>query len=151
MTELEKRMKAYESIYTDNLLVRDKPICVRIDGRSFSSFTRTLTRPFCPNLANVMDETAKYLFDITSADYGFTQSDEINLIYDYSYSDLATPLFGGKVLKIVSILAASATAKFITEFPKHYLDQEFVKLKLRKLPHFDARVFSLPTKLKQLM
>jgi hypothetical protein len=45
-------------------------------------------------------------------------------------------LFSGKIQKMVSVLASMAAAKFATVIPSEYE---------ARLPHFDARVFQLPS------
>lgn len=134
--EFGDRMKAYEFVETSRRLDPHLPIYARIDGRAFSSFTRGMPRPFSQTMTDAMVETAKYLVDQTHARIGYTQSDEISLIW------LADPpagdvFFSGKVLKMASVLASMAAAKFATVCPPGYE---------HKLPHFDARVFQLPSK-----
>jgi len=130
------RMKAYEAVETARKLNAHLPIYARIDGRTFSTFTRGMRRPFDLSMTGAMIETAKYLLHATHARIGYTQSDEISLVWlaDGPESDV---FFSGKVQKMVSVLASMATAKFVTVIPAEYRD---------RLPHFDARVFQLPSK-----
>lgn len=74
------RMKGYESLETDRRAMTGLPLVVRVDGRSFSKFTRGMARPYDTDMANLMVETAKYLVEETNAKVGYTQSDEITLI-----------------------------------------------------------------------
>lgn len=122
-------MKAYEAVETQRLLDGNLPIYARIDGRAFSTFTRGMDRPFDPRMTAAMVETTRYLVDKTHAKIGYTQSDEISLVWRHQ------PFFSGKVLKMVSVLASMAAAKFATVCPEGYGD---------RLPHFDARVFQIP-------
>ena len=68
-----------------------------------------------------------------------TQSDEISLMW-YAEDFKSQLFFAGKKQKMVSTLAAMATAKFMQEvlwaFPERF----------DSLPTFDARVFQLPNK-----
>ena len=57
------------------------PIYARIDGRSFSKFTRGFERPYDSRMSDAMIETMKGLVDKTHARLGYTQSDEISLVY----------------------------------------------------------------------
>jgi tRNA(His) 5'-end guanylyltransferase len=57
------------------------PVCCRIDGRAFSGFCKGLKRPFDERLSNLMAETTKHLVTQSGAKLGYTQSDEISLIW----------------------------------------------------------------------
>lgn len=134
--EFGNRMKGYEAAETARQLSRLLPIYARIDGRSFSKFTRGMERPFDRRMTNAMIETTKYLVHETHARIGYTQSDEISLVWlaDKPESDV---IFSGKVQKMVSVLASMAAAKFATVCPEEFRD---------RLPHFDCRVFQLPSR-----
>lgn len=131
-----KRMKAYEAVETARKLDPHLPICARIDGRAFSTFTRGMEKPFDIQFAAAMIETSKYLLHMTGGRIGYTQSDEISLLWlaDRLESDV---FFSGKVQKMCSVLASAAAAKFATVIPPEFSS---------RLPHFDARVFQLPSK-----
>jgi tRNA(His) guanylyltransferase len=134
--EFGNRMKAYEAVETARRLDPMSPIYARIDGRSFSRFTRGMERPFDARMTHAMVETTKHLVHETHARIGYTQSDEISLVWlaEGPESDI---LFSGKVQKMVSVLASMAAAKFATVAPIDFA---------HRLPHFDARVFQIPTK-----
>lgn len=136
--EFGNRMKAYEAVETDRKFDPMLPIYARIDGRSFSKFTRGMERPFDATMTSAMIETTKHLVQATNAKIGYTQSDEISLIWiaDTPESDV---LFSGKVQKMVSILASMTAAMFATVCPPGYEN---------RLPHFDCRVLSLPSKIE---
>jgi len=136
--EFGNRMKSYEAVETARKFDPMLPIYARIDGRSFSKFTRGMDRPFDANMTAAMIETTKHLVAATNAKIGYTQSDEISLIWvaDTPESDV---LFSGKVQKMVSVLASMTAAKFATVCPSGYED---------RLPHFDCRVISLPSKIE---
>lgn len=130
------RMKAYEAIETARKLDPHMPIYARIDGRAFSSFTRGMSRPFDARMTDAMVETTKYLIHASHARFGYTQSDEISLVWlaDGPQSDV---FFSGKVQKMCSVLASMAAAKFAVVIPAEFAD---------RLPHFDCRIFQLPSK-----
>jgi tRNA(His) guanylyltransferase len=130
-----ERMKFFERSETSRKCEPHKPICVRLDGRSFSTFTRGLRRPYDGRLSRLMIETTKHLVGKTHAVIGYTQSDEITLIY--SYGDLAQPLFGGKYHKLTSILASEATAAFNDMLSDYLPEKEGAR------PTFDCRVFQV--------
>jgi tRNA(His) 5'-end guanylyltransferase len=130
------RMKAYEVAETGRKLDPRLPIYARVDGRAFSSFTRGMERPFDMRMTAAMVETAKHLLRATHARIGYTQSDEISLVW-LAEGEQSDVFFSGKVQKMASILASITAAKFATVVPAEFRD---------RLPHFDARVFQLPSK-----
>lgn len=67
MDDLGDRLKAYELQETGRKLIPGVPIYARIDGRSFSKFTRHMQRPFDPRMVDAMVETVKYLVDKSGA------------------------------------------------------------------------------------
>jgi tRNA(His) 5'-end guanylyltransferase len=138
------RMKAYEAMETARVLDRDVPIYARIDGRSFSSFAHGMRRPFDLRMTAAMVGTMKHLVGETHARIGYTQSDEISLVWSCD-SPERQPLFGGKVHKLTSVLASMAAASFASEIRLAF-EPEVSERLLAALPHFDCRVFSLPSK-----
>lgn len=130
------RMKAYEAIETARRLDSQAPIYARIDGRAFSKFTRGMAKPFDPWMTAAMIETTKYLVHETHARIGYTQSDEISLVWqaDAPESDV---FFSGKAQKMVSVLASMAAAKFARLLTPSLAE---------RMPHFDCRVFQLPSR-----
>lgn len=134
--EFGARMKAYEAAETERRLDPHLPIYARIDGRAFSNFTRGMERPFDLRMTEAMVETTKHLVHETHARIGYTQSDEISLVWlaESAESDI---FFSGKVQKMASVIASMAAAKFARICPHGFED---------RLPHFDARVFQLPSR-----
>lgn len=134
---LGTRMKGYESHQTTPRAMKRLPICVRVDGRAFHTFTRGLNRPFDEGFSQAMIETCKFLVGETHAKIGYTQSDEITLVFwDSSYK--AEPLFGGKFFKLTSVIASLTTGKFMSLIP------ELMPSKVGKIPSWDARIFQVP-------
>lgn len=142
MTDLSDRMKAYEQVETARQFLPLLPIYARLDGRSFSKFTRDMVRPFDPRMSNAMLETAHHLVAKTNAVIGYTQSDEISLLWYYPEPHSAM-LFDRKVQKLVSVLAGLATAAFQQAVMVQFDDWQ---QRLVFMPHFDARVIQLPTR-----
>jgi tRNA(His) 5'-end guanylyltransferase len=134
------RMKNYEAAWDARLDVM-LPIYARLDGRSFSRFTRGMERPFDMNMSAAMIATAIGLVERTHARIGYTQSDEISLVFlaENPESDI---LFGGRLQKLTSVLASLATALFTARV---MVDDDFAPYRNR-LPHFDCRVCQLPSK-----
>ena len=75
------RMKFYESQACVEKLLPLIPVIARLDGKGFSKFTKGLKRPYDERLSKLMVETTKYLVKETNANCGYTQSDEITLVW----------------------------------------------------------------------
>lgn len=138
--EFGDRMKAYEA-ETEIRLDVHKPVCVRIDGRSFSTFTKGMKKPFDEEMSEVMVKTASTILEKTHAVIAYTQSDEISLIYqaEEEGSDI---IFSGRVQKMASVLASLAASAFMW-----HLRSSSARLagRISDMPHFDARVWQVPT------
>lgn len=134
---LGDRIKGYERRETARRLMIGLPICIRLDGRAFHTFTRGLARPFDLNLSKMMIRTTKYLVEEVGVSLGYTQSDEITLVI-CNNEERPQPIFGGKIFKINSVLASMATAKFMS------LISTMLPAKIGELPTFDCRVFQVP-------
>lgn len=143
--EFGDRMKMYEAVETARTLDPALPIYARVDGRSFSNFTRAMRRPFDDRMTAAMVGVVKYLVGATHARIGYTQSDEISIVW-LSEED-AQPLFGGKVHKLTSVLASMAAASMQYEIRQAFDDND-ASILCEALPHFDCRVFSLPSKVE---
>ena len=81
---LGDRIKQYERIETRGKLIPMLPTVVRLDGRSFSKFTKSF-EPFDEDMLQAMVATTKFLVEESNAVIGYTQSDEITLIL---YTDI---------------------------------------------------------------
>lgn len=145
---LATRMKGYESI-SKIFLIRKRPVIVRLDGKSFHTFTRGFKKPFDEVIIYTMQETMRYLCkNIQGCVLGYTQSDEITLILcDYQKPN-TDAWFGYSVQKITSVAASLATFAFNKTFNDHVsLHYEPVS-PYRKAAEqgaiFDARAFNLP-------
>lgn len=132
-------MKSYEAVETSRTFDFHFPVYARIDGRSFSKFTRHMNRPFDERMSSCMIETTKYLVERTHAVIGYVQSDEISLAWDGSTENNKL-FFAGKVQKSCSVLASKAAAKFAVEYTSRFgtMSTEF--------PHFDCRVIQMPSR-----
>lgn len=139
---LGDRIKQFEAVETERKFDKDLPIYARIDGRSFSAFTRDMDRPFDARMTMAMIGTTMHLVEKTNALIGYCQSDEISLAWLCSKPE-SQPLFGGKVHKLTSVLASLTTAAFTREVLCAFPNGALLNA---RLPHFDARVFQLPSK-----
>lgn len=132
------KVKAFESASAKVVLDEDQPMCVRLDGKAFHTFTRGLARPYDKRLSDAMVETMNYLVEKTDARLGYAQSDEITLIY-FKTAPHQQTYFGSRVQKLTSVLASMATAKFNHEVTKN------IPEKADLFAFFDCRVWNVPT------
>jgi tRNA(His) guanylyltransferase len=132
-TTLGKRMKSYETLTRLQLPRRTYSI-IRLDGRSFHTYTRGCGRPFDYDLIADMNAVAEALCrEVTGTVFAFTQSDEVSLLVcDFASPD-TQPWFDGVVQKTVSVSAALAASVFNT---RRYS-------RVGRLATFDARVFTI--------
>lgn len=138
--EFGDRMKFFERQYTDVRIPIDVPLCVRIDGKGFSKFTKGFTKPFDKDLTQAMIDTTKHLVKETNASIGYTQSDEITLIWFRRSEKQNEHIFGGKISKINSIIASMTSAAF-----NHYISKYAPIAYIGKgLAYFDCRAWSVP-------
>lgn len=159
---LGNRMKKnYENI-TRSYLPRRIPVIIRLDGKSFHTFTKGMKKPFDNILTMTMQDTMKYLCEhIQGCVLGYTQSDEITLVLT-DYATIKTDAwFDYNVQKMASIAASMATLAFNLSFidnvsaaAQYYDTEATIESALafdysvyeRKFNHalFDARAFSVP-------
>ena len=161
-TTIGDRMKNnYENI-TRYYLTRRMPVIIRVDGRSFHTFTKGFKKPFDDILVKTMQDTMKYLCEnIQGCVLGYTQSDEISLVLT-DYAELTTDAwFGNNLQKMCSISASMATLAFNKAFTRNiskqskrfyteYLEEkdasyiETLEIAMNKGAMFDSRVFTIP-------
>ncbi len=128
--ELDKKMRIYESS-NDTSVLPEIYIVARIDGRGFTKLTKEkhdFIAPFDERFRDHMIETTRHLMNCGfKIVYGYTQSDEISLLFD-----LNETAFARKRRKLISILAGEASARF--------------SLLLGSMAAFDCRISELPNK-----
>ena len=167
--DLGTRMKEYEK-RNQYYLQKRTPVAIRVDGRSFHTFTKGFKRPFDDILMKSMQETAKYMCEnIQGAKFAYVQSDEITIIL-VDYDTLETDCwFNYRTDKLCSISASMATMAFNRVFVKNVdewgrltfpnwdeggtneeVDVDLLKLNdayqraIGKGATFDARCFNIP-------
>jgi len=156
---LGERMKKYEYVTRTHLTPRT-PVIIRLDGKSFHTFTRDFQKPFDPILVKTMQETMKYLCEnIQGCVLGYTQSDEITLVLiDYQRLESCS-WFDYNIQKCASIAASMATMQFnkvfhdnvweyYAESTRDYsIDEKYFKaleISMECGALFDARCFNIP-------
>ena len=124
----DKKMRVFEESL-DQTIVPEMYMIARIDGRSFTKLTKVkcdFEAPFDVRFRDIMVETLKHLMDCGfRVVYGYTQSDEISLLFHKDES-----AFARKVRKYNSILPGTASACF--------------SMQLGKIGVFDCRMIPLP-------
>lgn len=128
--ELDKKLRIYETSH-DFCVPPNIYMVARIDGRAFTRLTKELhsfDKPFDEKFRDLMVETVRHLMTCGfKVIYGFTESDEISLLFDLQENS-----FARKLRKYNSILAGEASAKFSTL--------------LEAVGVFDCRISQLPRK-----
>jgi tRNA(His) guanylyltransferase len=150
--EFGDRMKGYEGL-TNVQLLPGVPVCARLDGRGFHSFTKHAKRPFSEIFHSMMVAVTRHLVVESCATVGYTQSDEISLAW------LDVPFFDGNPQKMCSTLAAMASVRlnlqaFVTTSSDGTMGtcatHREVKSGLRwsSEPTFDCRVWVVPSRVE---
>jgi tRNA(His) guanylyltransferase len=128
--DLDAAMRVFETSH-DHCVLPGVYMVARIDGRGFTTLTKDRAKfeaPFDTRFRDLMVETSKHLMNCGfKVIYAFTESDEISLLFD-----LGIDVFGRKLRKYNSILAAEASSKFTLLF--------------QDLAAFDCRISQLPSK-----
>ena len=160
--KLGDRIKTFYENRTKTFLPRRMITIIRLDGKSFSNWSKDLEKPFDDGFSDDMDATAVYLCEnIQGARFAYTQSDEISVVMcDYENKE-SSAWFDYSVQKMTSIAASLATAKFnqlrMVRFANSAVDPMASTFNLNldrtlnvdnienfKLAFFDARVFQVP-------
>lgn len=136
------RMKYYEGLETSKSLMKGIPVYGRLDGKSFSKFTKPFKYPYDKRLRNAFDNVCKYLVESFNFDLIFHQSDEISFCWDSCSETPHELMFGGKIQKLASIIAAKASVRFLIEITKEC--PELVEHIHKNVPVFDCRIFNVP-------
>lgn len=169
---LSDRIKEYES-NTQIKLIKKLPVIVRLDGRSFSKFTKGFEKPFDVEISDIFQKVTLALRkDIANAKFIYSQSDEISILltdWDSNKQEDGGRIdtwYDYRIQKIVSVASAIATAEFnkymylrmleLKELEEsasikgHTVYKEMCAKKYNLLSKklfkavFDARVFNLP-------
>jgi len=126
--ELDAKMRVFETAH-DRSVLPEMFLVARIDGRNFTRLTKEVHKfeaPYDVRFRDMMIDTTGHLMNCGfKTIYGYTQSDEISLLFDPKITT-----FDRKLRKYNSVLAAEASAKF--------------SLLLQDLACFDCRISELP-------
>lgn len=135
------RMKSYEYQANKDKLIPNLPVIVRLDGKSFSKFTKDFEKPFDKSFAEVMKETTRFLVnEFPKCILGYTQSDEISLVFINDYNN---PIeFSGRIQKLCSIIASKCSCFFCLKANESPLTSE---INTEDFPVFDCRIWNVPS------
>lgn len=126
--DLDAKMRVFEMAH-DYCVLPNIYMVARLDGRGFTKLTKEIYQfetPFDERFRDLMVETTKHLMNSGfNFIYGYTESDEISLLFHFEESS-----FGRKLRKLNSVLAGEASAKF--------------SLLLGGVACFDCRISELP-------
>ncbi|MCB0632202.1 MAG: tRNA(His) guanylyltransferase Thg1 family protein [Saprospiraceae bacterium] len=128
--ELDQKMRVYETV-NDVCVLPDIYMVARIDGRGFTRLTKEVHQfeaPFDVRFRDLMVATTEHLMNCGfNVIYGYTESDEISLLFAPGENS-----FARKLRKYNSILAGEASAKF--------------SVLLQDVAAFDCRISQLPNR-----
>lgn len=140
---LGDRMKMFYEDRTRYFLPRRNYTIMRIDGKSFHTYTKGLNRPFDDSLINDMDQTASYLCkNIMGAKFAFVQSDEISILLT-DFDDINTQAWFDNNLQKMSSVSASMATRAFNEARLNTLGAHKMKW-----AEFDSRVFQISQKIE---
>lgn len=166
--DLGIRMKEFYEQVPKTRLVRRMPVAIRVDGKTFHTFTKGFRKPFDDILIKTMQETTKYLCEnIQGCVLGYTQSDEITLILVDYQKLTSSAWFDYEVQKLCSISASMATMAFNKYFAENVTNEileyktsivpqcveiqqeikeyhDILRAAVKKGAMFDARCFNIP-------
>jgi len=149
--QIGERMKGYEA-NSSSKLDPNLPFLARIDGHKFSNFTRGFKRPFDQRIHNATSKTTEDLVVQFGAYLGYTQSDEITLLFP-ECKEKQSLIFDGKIQKLASLMASYASVRFTYHMLQSQWDPSESKIKEKVesfQAHFDGRVFNVPNRAEAL-
>lgn len=145
------RMKRYE-VTSQSSLINKLPVIARIDGAAFHTFTKRIkdlpranfNGPFSERLHDVMVATTEHLVtSLQGCVFGYTQSDEISLVFRDWDTIQTAAWFDYNVQKMCSHLGARASNAFNFYYAEK-LDSLHYAHRVADLAVFDARVHNVP-------
>lgn len=130
MDNLGSRMKRNYEDVTRYMLPKRTNVILRLDGKAFHTLLAGAKKPFDLDVHSAMCHTMEYLVkNIQGAKWGYTQSDEINILLT-DYDTLKSEAwFNNNLQKICSIAASMASVEFSSTYGKKGI--------------FDCRVFTI--------
>lgn len=169
--DLGDRMKGSYEDRTRFSLPRRTYTIIRLDGKSFHTYTRGLDKPFDFDLFEDFDNAIiAMLPDIQGAAFAYTQSDEISILLTDFDKPTTSAWFDGNLQKICSVSASLITGEFNRFRARRWSKNLAAQLLLEKhgmgeeaadnsalateegcqfkVANFDARVFTIPDRIE---
>lgn len=129
MNDLGSRMKSYE----DTSKLDDGAVILRLDGKSFHTWTKNRNKPFDSDITSAMLQAGVALIEqMQNFKLAYLQSDEATFLLYNEYP--AQPWLGNRPMKMCSVAASIFTQAFNTHIGSGG-DPAF----------FDSRVHNIPT------
>jgi len=127
-------MKGNYEQRASSYLLRRTPVIIRVDGKTFHTYTRGMGKPFDGAFVDAMIESAKAVAkEAQGFKCAYIQSDEASFLLSDFNKITTAAWFDYKQAKIETISASVMTAKF-----NQLMD-------CNRLAHFDSRAFNIPT------
>lgn len=143
--DLGKRMKEQYEKRSRTFLPRRTYTIIRIDGKAFHTYTRGMKKPFDQNLADTMDDTAKFLCEnVQGTQFAYVQSDEISLLLTDFATISTNAWFDGQVQKMASVSASLATGIFNALMFQRYFAGEEGGVREHYTPETDIHDVMIP-------
>lgn len=134
--EFGDRMKGYEAVWDTKLPAR-MPVILRLDGNSFSKFTKSFNKPFDERMWQAMTAASKAVLDYCSgAQIAYHQSDEITILLRNDQTLNTQTFLANRIQKIASLCASTASVNFNEKIKETGAT--------RRNAIFDCRVFVVP-------
>lgn len=153
---LGDRMKEFYEDRTRIELPRRGFTIIRLDGKSFSKYTKKMKKPFDTGFTAAMQLTAKKLCEeIQGAQLAYVQSDEISILITDFETRETQAWFDNNLQKMCSISASIATAEFNKINLSYLMHENVVSENPSNFPdivtnyksgNFDSRVFQIPSR-----
>jgi len=126
-------------------------LIVRVDGRSFHTYTRSSEKPYDRQIAGAMDAGAQAVCsEMMGCRFAYGQSDEYSFLATDFESLQSEAWFNGNVQKIASIAASIFTSAFNLMRTSQTLERgikpDGPQLRSLMTATFDARVFVIPSR-----
>lgn len=153
---LGDRMKSSYENRTRHMLPRRTYTLLRLDGKSFHTYTRGLKKPFDGDLfADIDTAIINMLPELQGAVFAYTQSDEISVLLTDFATIQTDAWFDGNLQKMCSVAASIMTAQFnaarisriVTDYMNKYDYPDSGEL-AKDVAYFDARVFTIPDRIE---
>ncbi len=139
---LGERMKTFEK---EEYISPQSAWMLRMDGKTFSSFTSKFKKPFDERFTRAMVRTLNQLMEHFNPSCGFCCSDEITLVFPPNYGKMTEHYFNGRKNKISTLSAGKCSAYFLLNIiAEMHDDKKMIEYIIKQAPCFDSRLMEIP-------